>query len=234
MASTTNTLVSRYSVLDPDERMSAVLEALARQDNPEAQRLQDACPRRNYSVPDGHYADRLLLALDAAAVAAIELRGLLAQLRSLRWAVAAARELIPLHRFEAELTFMQGVKAGAKSLDAAVISACLAECRTEIEARSAFSVGKFIELLDEGAQITAGDLAAAWEAYQQFCRTGPGVAASTLLAARGLHALAGDVKAAMDHYQDVQADPGKVARFMKLIAEPWQRQFDDQTSEASL
>ena len=48
-----------YDRFDPDERFRLVLEAAARGDEEEIERLRDACPRMKYSAIDIAYSDRI-------------------------------------------------------------------------------------------------------------------------------------------------------------------------------
>ena len=71
MPASTNTmaLAKHYDQLEPEERLAAVLSAMARRDEPEATRLADSCPRGSYTCGDPAFFDGLHLALDAAALA---------------------------------------------------------------------------------------------------------------------------------------------------------------------
>src|SRR5687767_9504048 len=49
----------RYEYLGPQERLTLILEALARGDSGEADRLSGSCPRKDYRMRDAAYGDRL-------------------------------------------------------------------------------------------------------------------------------------------------------------------------------
>src|SRR5687768_183377 len=106
------TLAKHYDHLEPEERLVAVLSALARRDEPEATRLADSCPRLSYTCGDRAFFDRLFLALDAAALAAVDLQGLCGRLDGLRWAIDAVRAVTPAQRIGAMATYLQGVRRG--------------------------------------------------------------------------------------------------------------------------
>ena len=106
------TLAKHYDHLEPEERLVAVLSALARRDEPEATRLADSCPRATYTSGDPAFFDRLFLALDAAALAAVDLQGLCGRLDGLRWAIDAVRAVTPAQKIGAMATYLQGVRRG--------------------------------------------------------------------------------------------------------------------------
>jgi hypothetical protein len=86
-----NGLVHRYHRLEPEERLRATLEAAARGDEEEYDRLWDTCPMRQYSMTDAAFTDRWRAASTLATAVAIDLAPRLANLRML----AAVRETLP-------------------------------------------------------------------------------------------------------------------------------------------
>ena len=52
------TLARAHAALSPEERFSAALAALARDDEAEVRRLVESCPRELYSQPDAAFMDR--------------------------------------------------------------------------------------------------------------------------------------------------------------------------------
>jgi hypothetical protein len=86
-----NGLVHRYDRLEPHERFRAALEATARGDEEEHDRLWDTCPMRHYSMTDAAFTDRWRASGYLAMAVAIDLGPRLANLRML----AAVRETLP-------------------------------------------------------------------------------------------------------------------------------------------
>jgi ferredoxin-like protein FixX len=78
-----NGLVHRYDRLEPHERFQAALEAAAREDDDERQRLVDTCPRKHYRMVDGDYLDRVDASRDLACGVVIAIAPELAQARLL-------------------------------------------------------------------------------------------------------------------------------------------------------
>jgi hypothetical protein len=86
-----NGLVHRYNRLEPEERFRAALEAAARGDEEEYDRLWDTCPTRHYSMTDAAFLDRWRACSTMATAIAVDLGPRLANLRML----AAVRETLP-------------------------------------------------------------------------------------------------------------------------------------------
>ncbi|MBZ0145042.1 MAG: hypothetical protein K8F56_15830 [Rhodocyclaceae bacterium] len=51
-------LTTMYEKLTPDERVSAFIDAAARRDGDEMDRLNDTCPRKTYTMEDWRYVQR--------------------------------------------------------------------------------------------------------------------------------------------------------------------------------
>ena len=79
-----------YDRFDPDERFRLVLEAAARRDEEDIQRLRDACPRMKYSAIDIAYSDRISGSLKITMMLCQLLAPSLTELRML----AAFREVL--------------------------------------------------------------------------------------------------------------------------------------------
>lgn len=78
-----NGLAHRYHLLKPHERFRAALEAAARGDDRERERLVATCPRKDYRMPDADYLDRVDGSRDLALGVAIAIAPELAQARML-------------------------------------------------------------------------------------------------------------------------------------------------------
>jgi hypothetical protein len=228
MPTTVATLAKHYDTLGAGERLSAVLDAMARGDHREAGRLRQACPRLDFTAPDRAFADRLLLAFEAASLAAVDLRTLCARLDMLRRAAGCATGLAPLHRIGAEMAFVQGVErryglgdgGGApeaigrhgKGLDAPMGTAVRA-----VEN----STGTLLTLLGEAEVTAVRELAVQWAGLGRFARRRVGVTAGTLLAARGLAKVAAQEEGLLARHRGVVPDAGRVAGHADLLAAGW-------------
>src|SRR5215210_4866874 len=101
-----------YDRLDPDERFRLVLEATARGDEEEIERLRDTCPRVKYTAIDIAYSDRISGSLKITIMLCHLLAPSLTELRML----AAFREVLS-HTFDhcintARLAYLRGHERG--------------------------------------------------------------------------------------------------------------------------
>ncbi len=74
-----------YEQFQPPERLTLLLEAMARDDADEAGRLQRTCPRLTYTMQDAEFGERWAMAFDIMAVVCIDLRAMWAKLHLLEW-----------------------------------------------------------------------------------------------------------------------------------------------------
>jgi hypothetical protein len=102
-----------YDQLKPPERLTLLLEAMARDDVAEAQRLQGSCPRVHYTGQDRRFHDRLDMAFDVVAVVSIDLRCMWGKLRVLDWVLRhVVKNLATEHHITAGLAFIEGEHCG--------------------------------------------------------------------------------------------------------------------------
>jgi hypothetical protein len=67
-----NGLVHRYDRLEAEERFRAALEAAARDDEEEYDRLWDTCPMRRYSMTDAAFTDPWRVSSSLAVAVAVD------------------------------------------------------------------------------------------------------------------------------------------------------------------
>ena len=227
------TLAKHYDHLEPEERLVAVLSALARRDEPEATRLADSCPRLTYTCGDPAFFDGLHLALDAAALAAGDLQRLCGRLDGLAWAADAVRAVTPVHRIGAMTAYLQGVRQGherAGGADdpygpAADGGDGLGRPLDTVADRAEAALAVLPEVAERNAGWVVERLAAVWAALGRYSERRLGVPAETLLGARGMRALAAEVAAALARHPDVTPDPDGVAEYLKLLDLCWGTRF---------
>ena len=101
-----------YEQLGPQERVTLLLEAMARDDAAEARRLRRTCPRATYTAEDPEFEDRWTMAFDILAVVTIDLRCLWGKLHVLRWVLGEVRELATAQNINAAFAFLDGERCG--------------------------------------------------------------------------------------------------------------------------
>jgi hypothetical protein len=114
MASTQISSGALYDNFKPQERLVLVLEALARGDEDEADRVRYSCPRKTYTAPDVAFDDRFSMALDFSMVACMDLRALTCQIRLLQFVVADVLHFGTMHHIDAQLAFVDGARCAER------------------------------------------------------------------------------------------------------------------------
>lgn len=158
-----NGLARRYDRLTPDERARAALEASARGDFEERDRLIDSCPRHTYSEPDAAFMDRLDASRDLAVIVALELSARLAQARMLDASAESATRCVVL-----------GAQAMREASDGEPVDD--ADLAAAVEEPIGRGFGELRAVLVEAA-------AAVYAAFAAVCRQRLGVEPETVLLA---------------------------------------------------
>lgn len=87
-----NAVARHYDKLTPEERFRLVIEALARSDEQEADRLAAACPRKVYREIDAEYGERIRVSSKIVSAVIVDLAPRLAKLHM----IEAFREFLPM------------------------------------------------------------------------------------------------------------------------------------------
>jgi hypothetical protein len=101
-----------YEQFAPPERLTLLIEAMARGDDKEAERLHRTCPRFSYTGPDAEFSGRCTMAFDVMAVVTIDLRCAWAKLQVMRCVLGSIRDMAVAHRVTAALAFLDGERCG--------------------------------------------------------------------------------------------------------------------------
>jgi hypothetical protein len=102
-----------YAQFTPQERLSLLLEALAREDWDEARKLRQSCPLRTYSMGDAAFNDRREFMWDLALIVTADLRVILAKIKIFDLHAQGIREYATdQHALAAELSFLDGWRLG--------------------------------------------------------------------------------------------------------------------------
>jgi hypothetical protein len=229
-----------YAALTPPERFVLLVEAMARRDEREADRLQDTCPQRVYRTDDAEFRDRMRRAYMITATVCLNMREGLAQLRMartfrdasdvfatpvVRLATAALLWGRAYGHWEAGAVEEIGVpdqNALASELRAnPYLKEQLGELRDGVGEAMAMVAG---EVLDATVKAHAADLLAQWEGFGRFCRDELRLEPLVLTAAFGLGGddPAAEVRAA---WPSARVDDGDVERSAAEWAGSWRRRF---------
>ncbi len=101
-----------YEQFAPPERLTLMLSALARNDEAEAARLRDTCPRKAYTQNDEAFEGRLQLGFDVMMSVCVDLRCMWGKLSALHWAAETVAELAAANHITASLAFVEGARCG--------------------------------------------------------------------------------------------------------------------------
>jgi hypothetical protein len=194
-----NGIVHRYDRLEPDERFRAALEAEARGDGREVERLVQTCPRLIYTLDDVAFTDRVDAARGMAMAVAIDLGPRLANLRML----AATREALP-H------AVALGVDVGAAD-PGELTPEDVADIVDE-------TMGK---AFDEVEKHLRSQAAAVHEAFARVCREQMGVEPETVLKAT-LGPLYLDLLG-FDQLDGAEPDREALAAWREMFARKWRK-----------
>jgi len=179
-------LQKHYSLLDGRERTVAVLEAMARGDAAEEERLDDACPRGTYEVDDPSYRRRMSYAATATQLPCGSVRRDLGVLR----AVDAFAEVQAVLRqfagdradeafdagWHAALAAARATTAGAGLGVVGATGQPLFQHLAEIRADALWLVDRPVAAVRRGlGRATAVQLLSTWDAFGRFARDCVGV-----------------------------------------------------------
>jgi hypothetical protein len=178
-----------YDRFSAHERFRLVIEAIARGDEREVQRLRDTCPREMYRMTELPFRDRITGSMEMTMGVCLDLVPHLAQLKL----IEALRKTLPLTYNYCEdvamLAYFDGHEAGSKHAweaagkagdqpgweeewdegreedEAPVIEAGLDKITAQLEVLTT----RFVENLEELERSISRDALTIWEAFANFC-----------------------------------------------------------------
>jgi len=172
-----------YDRFTPDERFGLVIEALAREDEEEAKRLVDACPRLTYRMLDLAYADRFKASLTVTIGFCLDLAPFLIVLGKVEDIREVLLSILNLCENVAKLAYLEGSEAGFE-FACAVASKTAPPPRWEkrnkenpeveeglqkITARFDKYKEDFVSPLEELKRRITREALTLWEAFAGFC-----------------------------------------------------------------
>ena len=195
----TDPLKNHYACLTPAERFALTVEAMARGDRAEADRLEDACPKLDYRHNDAEFRDRMQRSYTIALLAMVNLQKHLAVIRCSGVIVEQHRAYAEGPKLVAACAFLYGRQYGLWEAGAiqeielpnpARIAAevedrpDLKEQLRDLRVCAYESVRRVAEAVQESIGIGVGvEALSQWEGFGRFCRRQLGVEPLTLLAA---------------------------------------------------
>jgi hypothetical protein len=229
-----------YGSLTAHERFALLVEAMARRDDREADRLGDTCPRLTYRAEDYAFRERMRLASTIANRVCLNMRAGLAQLRMARSFCQQAEKFAGPSMRVAQAAFLYGREYGKWELGA-IDTVGVPDATTLVDDVAAEpDLGRQLEelrecsieamrqlartLLDAVGQHHASDLLSQWEGFGRFSRESLGVAPVTVFRAFGLGQQdpAAEVRSV---YSMAQEDEATATEWARRWARSWKRRL---------
>ena len=233
---------SVYDRLTAEERFQLVVEALAREDEPEVERLANTCPRIVYEMNDLAFGERFRASQMISSYVCAELMKVLGKVQAIeayQEAVETYREALfsSLDRAaqEAALRYHQGWDAGCNHAwqtsgkhgpfpwnDNANLNERAKEMAKSIKAgsRSEASGGSGQDMSKEVSEALSVRAQTIWEAFSRFCREQTGLEPETVLRACFPPALR-LTKELKDVVSSVQAEPASLEDYEAMLVRTW-------------
>ena len=171
-----------YEQLTALERFGLMIEAMAREDEVEADRLEDTCPQLVYRCEDAAFRDRVRRAYGIASMVALNMRAGLTRIRMAEAFRATASGFASPVAKLALAAFCCGRACGREEtalslMDPAVIAneltsnEAMAVYAAEIRVVSGEVMRRVADSLHHAVgQAEASDLLSQWEGFGRFCR----------------------------------------------------------------
>jgi hypothetical protein len=235
-------LASMYDRLTSEERFLLVVEAFAREDEREAERLSNTCPRKVYEMKDLDFINRLRASDLIVSSLCAELMEVLSTLRT----VEACKEAVETYEEilfsslkqaneEAALRFHQGWDAGCDHAwratgkhgpfpwnDKADLNERVKDKANRIraESRREASDGSSQDTLEKISDELSIKARTVWEAFSRFCRRQTGLEPETVLQACFPPAPS-LLKELKDSVRSAQADPALLEDYEAMLVSTW-------------
>jgi hypothetical protein len=191
-----------YETLTANERFQLLIEAMARRDDVECDRLEDSCPTRVYRCEDADFRDRVRRAYIITLIVCLNLRAGIARIRMAQTFKQTSHHFAdPVAKLAAAAYLCgrvdgreeAGVDAGPlpcdgpDALQKLTAEPVIREQLDEIRSVAEEVVGQVADVLCYAVgQADAVDLLSQWEGFGRFSRTRLGLEPSTAVAAFGV------------------------------------------------
>jgi hypothetical protein len=235
-----------YDTLTPAERATLVLEAKARGDVAEAERLTGSCPQKHYRQYDAAFSDRLDLSFDKSAAAAMVLLHHQGKLEVLQGVKGCVEGFSSCWRLGTAMGFFDGMNYADDRhppADALVEQAKRPPVETEADddpgpeflAKLQMAMGRvdgaadqLLELLKNTAEEVARDLLEAWSAYGWFARSCVGLEPDKLMAAWGFPiGMATSIEESLAPYPHLKPRDAETTQLAEALSRAWWGRFGE-------
>jgi hypothetical protein len=186
-----------YDKLSASERFRLALEATARDDVEERERLVNRCPRKMYTMPDHEFLDRIDASRHLALIVGLDLGPRTSKVRMLR----GTREAL-----------IQSIRVGLELR-------CEADEDLPSDRQVEWAAGPVADALKAIEEETRTRSASVLAAFGEICRDQMGVEPETVLLAN-LGPLTVD-QLGLEEFEDVEPEPDAVGLWRQLFERRW-------------
>jgi hypothetical protein len=230
-----------YDRFMPEERFRLTLEALARGDEKEADRLSESCPRRTYTMNELAYGDRMRAGLQITLVVCLDLAPHLAKLRMIEAFRVTGPHVRTVWKDGADSAYLDGHRAGSlhawraagmegdppgwgewgdvvEPFDPA-IEGDLEAIGVRLEETTGFISGP----LDRLEREVVAEVRTVWEAFASFCEDELGFGPETLLKAyfEPMLEQIERLKALISKPDAPDPDPERLTEYREAMSSAW-------------
>lgn len=230
-----NGLGKLYDRFRPEERFRLVIEAQARGDEGETRKLISTCPRREYTMTEAEYADRMIVAETLVQAVALDLAPRIARAKM----VEGFEEALPFTynscANEATLAYFDGHKEGIRwAWEKAGMEGEPPEPEDEeydeaeldlIEVRIQGASKRFTGMLEKLKLQVATEARAMWEAFSVFCRGELGLEPEKPVRVF-FEPLLCEVEELIKMTEDIELQQEEVDRYGEVVGSGWQRALE--------
>jgi hypothetical protein len=234
-----------YDRFQPEERFRLTLEALARGDEGEADRLSESCPRRTYTMNDLAYGDKIRAGLQITMVVCLDLGPRLAKLQMLDALRVTGPYLRTVWKNEAYSAYFDGHRSGnlhawraagmeadppgwkdweeAEKPDEEACDPAVEGDLENIGARVKETTALISERLDKLEREFLVEVRTVWEAFAGFCEEELGFGPETLFKAyfEPMLEQIEELKALMGKPDAPGPDPQRLSEYREAMSSAW-------------
>jgi hypothetical protein len=234
-----------YDRFEPEERFRLTIEALARGDEEEAERLSESCPRRTYTMNDLAYVARMRAGLQITLAVCLDLAPRLAKLQMIEAFRVTQPYARTVWRNEADSAYFDGHRSGSHHAWKAAgmeddppgwkdweedeepdEEACDPAIEDDLEiigARVEETASFISKLLDRLECEFVGEVRTVWEAFAGFCEEELGFGPETLLKAyfEPMLELLETLKALISKPDAPDPNPERLAEYREAMSSAW-------------
>jgi hypothetical protein len=194
---------SNYKFLSGSERFALVIEAMARKDKVEIDRLEDTCPQAHYQMDHSAFRSRMSISFSAAALTALRIAPSMAIIRSMSFLSQWSDTFTFWPTRVAEMVFLYGRAYGrweagaAEEIDTSTLeilkgkepgegNADLQVQLAEVREVARDGTARLVKYMVNTVEVLAIEALSCWEGFTRFCSETAGVEPMVLMRGWGL------------------------------------------------